>query len=276
MALSTRKAATLGFCVAQSWQEVPWSQSRREGYKRHRVDGPDNEKVTGQQGLAFLASGTGFGSEKPGRFRVVFAHPLTYLEEAMRRILVAVVDHPGEDFSVLDNEYASAMEKAYNQFGEEVLDVVTLYADALIHTALRKMLHEQSGLPIKDSPFHQVLHVFDRSLQHEDAKNHPGTLHLSIHFLERSATPAAALSAADKLRNLVPDAGHMHHMPTHLDVLAGDYGRSIDSNKAAVRADDKYLAREGAENFYSFYRLHIYHSLMYAGRAIESGHGGSK
>jgi aspartate/methionine/tyrosine aminotransferase len=38
----------------------------------------------------FLASGTGFGSEKPGWFRVVFAHPLTYLEEAMRRILVAV------------------------------------------------------------------------------------------------------------------------------------------------------------------------------------------
>ncbi|GFF42852.1 hypothetical protein IFM51744_05286 [Aspergillus udagawae] len=62
------------------------------------------------------------------------------------------------------------MEKAYNQFGEEVLDVVTLYADALTHNALRKMLHEQSGLPIKDSPFHQVLHVFDRGLQHEDAK----------------------------------------------------------------------------------------------------------
>jgi DNA-binding transcriptional MocR family regulator len=37
-----------------------------------------------------LASGTSFGSEKPGWFRVVFAHPLPYLEEAMKRILLAV------------------------------------------------------------------------------------------------------------------------------------------------------------------------------------------
>ncbi|KAL1859196.1 hypothetical protein Plec18170_002311 [Paecilomyces lecythidis] len=37
----------------------------------------------------FLASGTSFGSEKPGWFRVVFAHPFPYLQEAMRRILLA-------------------------------------------------------------------------------------------------------------------------------------------------------------------------------------------
>jgi tetratricopeptide (TPR) repeat protein len=174
------------------------------------------------------------------------------------------VDHPVEDFSVLDKEYASAMEKVYDQYGDEDLDVVTLYADALMHTALRKLFYEQSGLPIEDSPVYQVQRVFDRGLQHMDANRHPGILHLFIHFLERSATPAAALPAADKLRNLVPDAGHMHHMPTHLDVLVGDYRRSIDSNTAAVRADEKYLAREGAKDFYSFYRLHNYHSLIYA------------
>ncbi|GCB25558.1 probable inactive 1-aminocyclopropane-1-carboxylate synthase-like protein 2 [Aspergillus awamori] len=38
----------------------------------------------------FLASGTVFGSEKPGWFRVVFAHSFPYLEEAVRRILLAV------------------------------------------------------------------------------------------------------------------------------------------------------------------------------------------
>ncbi|GAQ05336.1 hypothetical protein ALT_2657 [Aspergillus lentulus] len=138
------------------------------------------------------------------------------------------VDHPVEAFSVLDKKYASAVEKVYHQYGEEDLDVVTLYADALMHTAL----------------LYQVQRVFDRGLQHEDANCHPGILHLFIHFLERSATPAAALPAAYKLRNLVPDAGHMHHMPTHLDVLVGDYRRSIDSNTAAVRADEKYIARE--------------------------------
>lgn len=38
----------------------------------------------------FLANGTGFGSEKSGWFRIVFAHPVPYLEEAMKRILAAV------------------------------------------------------------------------------------------------------------------------------------------------------------------------------------------
>jgi hypothetical protein len=44
-------------------------------------------------------------------------------------------------------------------------------------------------------------------------------------------------------------------MPTHLDVLVGDYRRGVESNMAAVRADEKYLARNGAQNMYSFYRV---------------------
>lgn len=39
----------------------------------------------------FLASGAAFGSEKPGWFRVVFAHPIPFLEEAMKRILAAIL-----------------------------------------------------------------------------------------------------------------------------------------------------------------------------------------
>ncbi|GFF62637.1 hypothetical protein IFM60648_00674 [Aspergillus lentulus] len=50
------------------------------------------------------------------------------------------VDHPVEAFSVLDKKYASAVEKVYHQYGEEDLDMVTLYADALMHTALRKIV----------------------------------------------------------------------------------------------------------------------------------------
>lgn len=38
----------------------------------------------------FLGNGTDFGSEKPGWFRMVFAHPIPYLAEAIRRILLVV------------------------------------------------------------------------------------------------------------------------------------------------------------------------------------------
>lgn len=38
----------------------------------------------------FLASGALFGSETPGWFRIVFAHPQAYLDEALRRIVAAL------------------------------------------------------------------------------------------------------------------------------------------------------------------------------------------
>ncbi|CAG7918900.1 unnamed protein product [Penicillium olsonii] len=38
----------------------------------------------------FLAHGISFGAEKPGWFRVVFAHPIPWLEEAMARIVRAI------------------------------------------------------------------------------------------------------------------------------------------------------------------------------------------
>jgi len=67
----------------------------------------------------------------------------------------------------------------------------------------------------------------------------------------------------------VPDAGHLNHMPTHLDILCGDYRRAITSNSDAIRADEKFFAREGALNFYTLYRSHNYHFRIYA--AMFSG-----
>jgi tetratricopeptide (TPR) repeat protein len=46
-------------------------------------------------------------------------------------------------------------------------------------------------------------------------------------------------------------------------VLCGHYRDVIDSNEAAIAADRKYLAREGAINFYSLYRCHDYHFKIY-------------
>jgi hypothetical protein len=54
------------------------------------------------------------------------------------------------------------------------------------------------------------------------------------------------------------------HMPSHLDILVGDYRRAIDANAHACPADEKYVSEHGAENFYSFYMMHNYHSLIYA------------
>ncbi|EYE98287.1 TPR domain protein [Aspergillus ruber CBS 135680] len=175
------------------------------------------------------------------------------------------VNRPVSDFSALNKSYAAAMEEVFLKYGSTDMDITTLYVDALMHTALRKMFEVKSGAPIEGSPIHKVRGIFDSALANRASDSHPGILHFWIHFMEMSNMPGVALPAADKLRHLVPDGGHIHHMPTHLDVLIGDYRRSIDSNTAAVNADEKYLAKEGGKNFYSFYRFHNYHSLIYAG-----------
>ena len=56
-----------------------------------------------------------------------------------------------------------------------------------------------------------------------------------------SAHPEEALPIVDHLRDLVPDAGHLRHMPTHLDILCGDYQKAISSNLDAICADGKFL-----------------------------------
>jgi tetratricopeptide (TPR) repeat protein len=72
-----------------------------------------------------------------------------------------------------------------------------------------------------------------------------------------------ALKAADVLRRLVPDAGHLVHMPTHIDVLCGNYQDVVLWNDEAISADLKYNHREGAYNIYTGYRQHNYHFVIY-------------
>jgi tetratricopeptide (TPR) repeat protein len=84
-----------------------------------------------------------------------------------------------------------------------------------------------------------------------------------IHLMEMSPRPEDALRAGDWLLDLVPDAGHLRHMPTHLDVLCGDYRRVVSANTAAIAADEKFRDRAGAMNFYTLYRVHNYHFKIY-------------
>ena len=93
--------------------------------------------------------------------------------------------------------------------------------------------------------------------------NHPALCHMYIHAMEASPYPEKALPAANHLRNAMPGAGHLVHMPTHIDVLLGDYDCVINTNLKAIESDKEFLRREGALNFYTLYRIHNYHFVVY-------------
>lgn len=79
----------------------------------------------------------------------------------------------------------------------------------------------RTGEPAKGSRTLEAKAVLDRAFEQSGGKDHPGLLHLWCHLMEMSARPEDAIAIANRLRGLVPDAGHLHHMPSHLDVLAG-------------------------------------------------------
>ncbi|KAE8441167.1 hypothetical protein EG329_005796 [Mollisiaceae sp. DMI_Dod_QoI] len=175
---------------------------------------------------------------------------------------------PAEEFSIWNQQYAAAMQSVYKDFPED-LDVAALYADALMNLTPWQLWDLSSGKPAEGAHTLEVKEILDRALSTEAGLRHPGLLHLYIHLMEMSGTPEAALTIADHLRGLVPDSGHLNHMPTHLDILCGDYRRAVASNSDAIDADEKFLAREGPLNFYTLYRSHDYHFRIYA--AMFSG-----
>lgn len=169
-------------------------------------------------------------------------------------------DTPMPDHAPWDHAFAEAMRKAAGDYPED-LDVQAIFADALLNLTPWKMWDLFSGAPAPQTE--EARAVLERGLARPGGMDHPGLTHLFVHLMEMSPEPEAALKVADRLRTLVPDAGHLVHMPTHIDILCGHYENVVRWNEAAVAADLKEYARSGGMNFYTGYRQHNYHFVIY-------------
>ncbi|EEY21428.1 TPR domain-containing protein [Verticillium alfalfae VaMs.102] len=209
----------------------------------------------------------------------------------VERALVAAVlsrypqAKPDADCEPWNLAFAQAMQAVHAQFPDD-LDVITVYVDAVMNLHPWDMWQLKTGEPTPGAQTLEMRAILDRALGLSDTTaasatsvdagapprggaKHPGLLHLYIHLLEMSPHPEHGLPAADNLRTLVPDAGHLLHMPSHLDILTGAYAAAAEANTRAAAADERYLAHAGPLNFYTLYRSHDYHFLVYA--ALFSG-----
>ncbi len=125
----------------------------------------------------------------------------------------------------------------------------------------------RSGKPTEGASTLEAIEVLETAMQRveeADEAPHAGMLHMYIHVMEMSTEPEKALRACDALRTLVPDAAHLCHMPSHIDVRCGHYYEAVKSNERAITADRIYLANEGAMNFHTLSRIHNLHLKIYA------------
>ena len=200
---------------------------------------------------------------------------LPYLTNLEKKLLEALVQrypqNPDiEDFQPFSDAFACAMKPIYEAYSDD-LDICCIYVEALMNRTPWRLWNFWKGIPNPKSSTLEAMTiletVFDRFPL---AWKHAGLLHMYIHLMEMSPHPEKALRHGDILTTLVPEAGHLVHMATHIDVLCGDYQNVLSRNLLAYKVDNKFKKYAGADNFYALYRIHNLHFAMYG--AMFLGH----
>jgi tetratricopeptide (TPR) repeat protein len=157
------------------------------------------------------------------------------------------------DRSALDRAYADAMRQAARQFPNDP-DVLALFAESLMD--LYPWNYWEAGGVARAETLEAIGAI--RQATALQAR-HPGALHFMIHLMEEFK-PEDAVAAADALRGLVPDAGHLVHMPGHIYLRVGRYADSLKVNIEAGSADESYINQCQVQGFYAVgYHPHNWH-----------------
>ena len=163
-----------------------------------------------------------------------------------------------KDVAELNMEYMHAMSEVVQKYPEDA-DVQTLYAASVMNTVPWNYW-DAEGNP---SP-----NITEAKAALETAiainPNHPGAHHYYIHMVELP-TPDLAVPSADILGNLMPAAGHIVHMPSHIYIRVGRYRDAVTANQAAILADEDYISQCYAQGLYPLgYYPHNIHFLWSA------------
>ena len=155
--------------------------------------------------------------------------------------------------------YVDAMREITARWPDD-LDALTLYAESLM-VPNRWHWYGADGKPKPGQA--EAEQVLEQVLRRWP--DHPGANHLYIHAVESSPTPERAIASAQRLMGVMPEAGHMVHMPGHIWLVLGDYEMAAAVNERAAAVDREYVnASHVASSGYAPYMLHNLHFVAYA------------
>jgi tetratricopeptide (TPR) repeat protein len=179
-----------------------------------------------------------------------------YVEALARRYS----NDPKADYKALAVDYKNAMRELFARYPDDP-DAGTLFAESMMDLHPWQ-LWTADGKPTEDTE--EIVATLRFVLRH--FPNHVGANHLYVHAVEASPHPEQALINAERLKTLVPSAGHLVHMPAHIYERTGFYMESVKANRAGVEADHAYLkSNPGEHAFYGMmYYSHNFHFLAVA------------
>jgi tetratricopeptide (TPR) repeat protein len=230
--------------------------------------GPFYNLTWREHGLEEANAATKLGFEHIAAARALSSEA-SELENRLVEAMACRIQKPhapsGEEFDRWDDDYAAELRRIFTHHPDDH-DVMALLVEALITRTPRRLWDVKTGKPAKGSDVIEALQVCDRAIglaEQQGIKPHPAIVHLQIHALEMSNEPERGMHSADILATLCPDAGHMNHMPGHIYMLCGDYGKAKEASEKAIVADDMYLDYAGPLTFYTVACAHDLHLMMY-------------
>lgn len=144
----------------------------------------------------------------------------------------------------LDAEFRIAMKRLHQKYPDDD-DIATLYAESMM--ILKPwQLWNKDGTPADGT--NEILEVLESVLKRNP--NHPGANHYYIHSVEASNDPGRGLPSAQVLKDLIPNAGHLVHMPAHIFFRVGDYEDASLANVKGIEADENYISKYNPGGIY--------------------------
>ncbi|MCK0145028.1 hypothetical protein MWU78_05165 [Arenibacter sp. F26102] len=163
-----------------------------------------------------------------------------------------------KDIPDLNIAYMNAMDEVVNKFPDDA-DIQTLYAASVMNT-MPWNYWDNDGNPAPNTLKGKA--ALERAMVLNP--DHPGAHHYYIHMVELPK-PDLAIPSADKLGSLMPAAGHIVHMPSHIYIRVGRYEDAVKVNQAAILADEDYISQCYSQGMYPLgYYPHNLHFLWSA------------
>jgi len=189
---------------------------------------------------------------------ITLAEPCTAKEkELIKALSFRYSEKPPDDRKPLDIAYSNAMKKVYDKFSSDP-DIGAIYAESMMDLHPWDLYEKETKKPKPWTP--ELLAVLEHLIKINPT--HPGAHHFYIHAVEASANPEKGLASAKLLATLVPGAGHLVHMPSHIYINTGDYHLGTLANLEAVKVDSNYITACHAQGAYPLsYYPHNYHFL---------------
>lgn len=177
------------------------------------------------------------------------------------------IKFPADNTETNAEGYAEAMRSAYREFPENDI-MATLFAESIMNLHAWDLYEKKGGNPRPWTS--EIVDALEKAMAVNP--ENPLANHLYIHAVEGAPDVEKGLTSADRLKTLVPSAGHLVHMPSHIYINTGHYYEGSLVNENAVKQDSIYIAKCKVEGVYpQMYYPHNYHFL--AATAALEGRG---